>query len=139
MSIENNLQRIADALEAIAGRGVAARSNSSASEVLTTNLVVEPAPVVTPVVEPVQVIETPVVTTPVIATAPAVPTVVVPFTDKQGFVQYVMERYKTLGPVAGAEIQNVLIKSGFANINDVPVEKFPEVFAGIEALTPKVG
>lgn len=64
--------------------------------------------------------------------APSTPTV--PFTDGKGLLTYVMEAYKTLGPVKGAQIQSVLTKLGYQNIHDVKPEDYAALHAGVEAL-----
>jgi hypothetical protein len=57
-----------------------------------------------------------------------------PFSDAKGLMAYVMESYKTLGPVKGSEIQNILVKLGYQNINDIRAEHYDALFAGVEAL-----
>lgn len=67
-----------------------------------------------------------------IAAAPAAPAA--PFSDGKGLVDYVMTKYKALGPEKGARIQEVLGTLGYGNINDVKPEHYGALFAGIEAL-----
>ncbi len=68
-------------------------------------------------------------TPPVVAVAPTVP-----FSDMKGLITYTMDAYKSLGPQKGALIQNVLKDCSVNNINDTPVEKFAQFYAGVEAL-----
>lgn len=99
---------------------------------------VEPVPVAAPVVaEPVAVVATaPVMPAPPTFAAPE-PTPVAagaPFSDQKGMVEYVMGAYKAMGPAKGANIQNVLSKMGYMNINDVKPADYADLYAGIEAL-----
>lgn len=72
--------------------------------------------------------------------APAVPVfaapvaIQVPFGDGKGLLEWIMAKYQALGPVKGAEIQNVLVSLGYQNINDVRVESYPALFTAVEAL-----
>ena len=84
-----------------------------------------PSPVATPVVAPAPVV------IPVF-TAPAAP--VLPFTDSNSLVSYVMGVYKAIGPVKGAGIQNVLTSLGVVNLTDVKPEMYAAFYAGVEAL-----
>jgi len=110
-----------------------------------------PAPVATVEVAPVQVVTAPVVPTPAPAPIPAAPVVEAapapapvvtatvspsnaPFNDQKGLVAYVMDSYKTLGPINGAKIQGVLTTIGVSNINDVKPEMYAPLYAGVEAL-----
>ena len=99
-----------------------------------------PSPVATPVVAPAPVV-IPVFTAPaapvmppppVFASAPAAP--VLPFTDSNSLVSYVMGVYKAIGPVKGAGIQNVLTSLGVVNLTDVKPEMYAAFYAGVEAL-----
>jgi uncharacterized protein YpuA (DUF1002 family) len=45
-----------------------------------------------------------------------------------------MDTYKSLGPIKGAKIQEVLNGVGVKNINEVKPEMYAAVKAGIEAL-----
>lgn len=89
--------------------------------------VVAPAPVVSQVVEPV------VALAPVAAPA-AAPQTACPITDHKGLLNYTMTRYRTLGPIKGAEIQQVLTGLGYSNINDVKQEHYAAYYAGCEAI-----
>ena len=66
--------------------------------------------------------------------APVVASVGAPFSDPKGLIDYVMTSYKTLGPQKGAQIQTVLTSMGYGNINDVKLEHYGALFAGVEAL-----
>jgi len=79
-----------------------------------------PVPVVTPVPAPV--------VAPVQALTPS------PFADKNAMMDFVMTSYRALGAEKGAKIQDVLTTIGYKNINDVPVEKWADLKAGVEAL-----
>jgi hypothetical protein len=57
-----------------------------------------------------------------------------PFADAKGLMQYVMEAYKTLGRDKGAQIQTVLNNMGCQNVNDIKVEQYAQLYAGVEAL-----
>ena len=106
------------------------------------------APIATPVpnvqVAPVSVIPTngvgsqspvnampapPTFTTP----APA-PAQGAPFTDAKGMLEWLMATYKALGAAKGAGIQGVLSSLGYANVNDVRVEDYAALYAGVESL-----
>ena len=102
------------------------------------------APVVNPVAAPVPVA---VVAAPVpapapvmppppafMAPAPVAPVAAAPFSDQKGLIDYVMNSYKALGPIKGAEIQKVLTGLGYGNINDVKPEHYGALFQGVEAL-----
>ena len=72
--------------------------------------------------------------------APAAPAFVapaaiaIPFSDGKGLLEWIMGVYQALGPVKGAEIQNVLVSLGYQNINDVRIESYPALFTAVEAL-----
>lgn len=185
MSIENNIARIADALETLVAavntqtqvqadpmvsalqaiaKVIEVQSHGSVSHpaaVSVPPVVSVPAPVVVaasaPVsVEPVSVpvsvepadesvVEAPKpVVTPVVvevaqpvavqaAPAAASPSNV-PFTDSKGLVAYMMDSYRTLGPIKGAEIQGVLAGVGKTNINEITPDLYATVYAAVEAL-----
>lgn len=104
---------------------------------------VEPvsAPVVNPVVAPVEQkpVATPVATEAVqpavVQAAPAAASPSnVPFTDNKGLVAYMMDSYRTLGPIKGAEIQGVLASVGKTNINEITPDLYATVYTAVEAL-----
>lgn len=66
--------------------------------------------------------------------APPAQVAAVPFSDNKGLIDYVMATYKALGPQKGAAIQSVLVGLGYQNINDVKVEHYAALYAGVEAL-----
>lgn len=97
------------------------------------------APVVAAPVAPIAApIAVPVFAVPVFAPAApvfAAPTAIaVPFSDGKGLLEWIMGVYQGLGPVQGAEIQNVLVSLGYQNINDVRAESYPALFTAVEAL-----
>jgi hypothetical protein len=102
----------------------------------------EPTAVAAPVVAaaPVAPIAVPVFAPPAapVFAAPAAPVaapvVAVPFSDGKGLLEWVMKKYQALGPVRGAEIQNILVSLGYQNINDVRVESYSALFTAVEAL-----
>ena len=49
-------------------------------------------------------------------------------------MQYVMTKYKTLGPEKGAQIQNVLVTLGLSNINDVEPDQFAQFHTAVEGI-----
>jgi hypothetical protein len=92
-----------------------------------------PAPVAVPVPAPVPIMPPPPVFVAPPPPAPVAPAAA-PFSDQKGLIDYVMGAYKALGPQKGAQIQNVLVGMGCANINDVKPENYDALFAGVEAL-----
>ena len=144
MSLETEFSRIATALETIAQ----ALSAGATSVTKPAKVVNAPNAAPTPIAPvPVQTVAAPV--TPVAASpsspAPVMPMfaapapvmqspVGVPFADAKALMAYVMDAYKTMGPIKGAQIQNVLSGLGVQNINDVKVEQYAAFHAGVEAL-----
>ena len=57
-----------------------------------------------------------------------------PFADAKELSAYVMTKYKLLGPVKGAQIQNVLAELGLKNVNDVKPEHYQAFHDKVEAL-----
>lgn len=183
MTIEKNIERIADALETLVA-AVNSQTQVQADPMVSALQVIEvqshgtvshpvavpvppvvavPAPVVvaaaapvsvepvgTPVVNPVVSHSQPVVEAPKPVATPAVveqaqpvavqaaPAAVspsnVPFTDNKGLVAYMMDSYRTLGPIKGAEIQQVLASVGKTNINEITPDLYATVYAAVEAL-----
>lgn len=150
MSLELKIEQLTKAVEAL----TAAMQNqvTAAAPVQTMAPVAVAAPVqAAPVVQqpiappPVQqVAPAPVTTAPVAPTMPAPPTFApapppvqqagVPFNDGKSLIEYVMGRYKALGPEKGAQIQNVLTGLGYQNINDIKPEHYAQFHAGVEAI-----
>ena len=142
MSLENNLASIAKSLELIAAALTQKNANptpiTAPAQPVSVPVAAVPAPVVAvsvmlvllvfqafvPVVTPVPA---PVVA-PVQAPTPS------PFADKNAMMDFVMTSYRALGAEKGAKIQDVLTTIGYKNINDVPVEKWADLKAGIEGL-----
>lgn len=140
MSLENNLASIAKSLELIAT--ALTQKNANPTPITAPAQPVPeaavPAPVVAaPVMPALPVFQAPVpVVTP--APAPAVAPVQAPtpspFADKNAMMDWIMTSYRALGAEKGAKIQDVLTTIGYKNINDVPVEKWVDLKAGVEAL-----
>jgi hypothetical protein len=125
MSIEQTLERIAAALETIAGQIHNAPTVG-----------VEPAPVVEVAAPAAVVIPMPPMPAPAAAPAPtpAIAGGVAPFSDHKGLTDYCMGKYKQLGPIKGGMIQNVLTEMGAANIGQLTADKYVEFFNRCEAL-----
>ena len=146
MTIENNLASIAKSLELIAAALTQKNANPTpvAASTQPVAVPVAPAPVVAvahtpapfampapPVFQAPAPVATPVpapVAAPVQAVSPS------PFADKNAMMDFVLSSYKALGSEKGAKIQDVLTTIGYKNINDVPVEKWADLKAGIEGL-----
>jgi hypothetical protein len=96
-----------------------------------------PTPVAAPVVTPPAPgpAPAPVMPPPPTFAAPApAPTAALPFSDTKSLIGWVMGVYQALGPAKGAQIQQVLVGLGCANINDVKPEQYAALYAGVEAL-----
>lgn len=121
MSLENNIERIANACEAM---------------LKTMQQTVNPVINVQSQSEPSQPINTEL--TQQSAEPPAQQTVPVqntsPIQDVQSLTQYVMTAYQSMGPEKGAQIQTVMSNLGYSNINDVKPEHFTEMYNQIEQL-----
>jgi len=139
MSIENNLASIAHSLEVIAAR-------ISATPVVIPPTVVPaaPAPAPAPVAAapapaPMPVAAAPAPTPMPAFMQPAAPApasgIPAPFTDEKGLMDYVMGKYRALGPVKGAMIQNVLSEIGCKNIKDVTADMYSVFFHKVEAIS----
>lgn len=100
--------------------------------------VVPPAPVPVPTPAPVPVpAPAPVMPPPPTFMAPPPVTVAintVPFSDGKGLVDYVMARYKALGPEKGGKIHGVLLSMGCNAINEVKPEQYGQFYAAVEAI-----
>ena len=115
MSIENSLERIAKALEALVG--------------CQTMYPTDYVPKETPASQPAPV------AAPIPSAPPAAPVQSsAPFADAAGLVKYVTETYQALGPEKGMEIQGVLQSFGLSNVTDLPVDKYGEFHTKVEAL-----
>lgn len=100
--------------------------------------VTPPAPVPVPTPAPVPVPPpAPVMPPPPTFLAPtpvATPALTVPFSDNKGLVDYVMTRYKALGPEKGGKIHGVLLSMGCNAINEVKPEQYGQFYAAVEAI-----
>ena len=142
MSLENNLASIAKSLELIAAALTQKNANptpiTAPAQPVSVPVAAVPAPVVAaPVMPALPVFQAPVpVATPVPApvVAPVQALTPSPFADKNAMMDFVMTSYRALGAEKGAKIQDVLTTIGYKNINDVPVEKWADLKAGVEAL-----
>jgi uncharacterized membrane protein len=90
-------------------------------------VVAAPAPVVAPAPAPA-----PVVAAPTPAPAPVV--AAAPFTTPNEMIAWVTTKWRTLGPVKGAEIQTVVQSLGVESINELTPDKYAELYAKVEAL-----
>lgn len=144
MTIESNLESIAKSLSIIAEHYGDPRQMSLSFG--TVPAVPAPAPVpvqvAPPAALPVPAAPAPV---PVPAAAPAapvpapvvpapVPGPAAPFADAAGLMEYVKGKYRALGPIKGALIQNVLTEIGCRNINDVTPGNYGLFFQKVEAI-----
>ena len=169
MTIETNLQSIADSLKIIADLLTVQTATKAVTNApipqAPTPAPVQVAPVITPVLEPVVTVSavavpaapvvpvelpkstaspvmpaapvfTPAVPTPTVTAVSAAPTIALesPFKDKSAMMDFVMSSYRALGAEKGAKIQDVLTAMGYANINDVPADKWAMLKSGIESL-----
>ena len=137
MSIENDLSSIAQYLAKIAAHMTAytpvvvsdkAASSSHVTPVVQVAPTIE-RPTVQPVVQVVTQVAAPVFAAPIV-TSPTD----APFANQAELTAFVMDTYKSLGPIKGAKIQEVLNGVGVKNINEVKPEMYAAVKAGIEAL-----
>ena len=147
MSLENNLASIAKSLELIATALTAKNANptpvAAPAQPVSVPVAAVPAPVVAAPVMPALPVFTPAAPTPTapvmaiptpVAVAAPTPVSASPFSDKNAMMDFVMTSYRALGAEKGAKIQDVLTTIGYKNINDVPVEKWADLKAGIEGL-----
>lgn len=104
--------------------------------VAVTPAVPAPAPVVTAAPAPATAFPSNAMPAPPTFNAPAPAPVAsgVPFGDQKGLVTYVMGAYQSMGPQKGAQIQQVLLQMGCQSINEVKVEQYAALYAGVEAL-----
>ena len=139
MSIESDFSRIATALETIAQ--LLKAGEPSYAQPPTPPVITFAAPLVASTPGAAAPTPTPAPAPVVAAVAPvAVPTFVMqspvgsPFADGKALLAYVMDAYKSMGPIKGAQIQNILTSIGVQNINDVKPEQYAAFHAGVEAL-----
>lgn len=146
MSLEQKIEQLTKAVEALTAvmqNQVASAPVQQGPMITTTPPVVQQAPA--PIAQPApvqQAAPAPVATAPAMPApptfAPAAPVQTapagVPFNDGKSLIEYVMARYKQLGPEKGAQIQNVLTGLGYQNINDIKPEHYAQFHAGVEAI-----
>jgi len=139
MSLENKIEALTAAVVALTAKLESSNVAPAAPVAPTPAPVVQAAPVHVSVVDtPAPVAAAPAMPAPPAFVAPApvaapAPTGA-PFSDGKGLIDYVMSAYKALGPQKGAQIQGVLTGMGYQNINDVKLEHYGQLFAGVEAL-----
>lgn len=135
MSIENNLASIAKSLETIA-QSLSEKNHEFAMVAASSTSTSIPAAAV-PAVQSQSQTPTP-SPVPVPMPVPAAPIpasgVPAPFADEKGLMDYVMGKYRTLGPVKGAMIQNCLSEIGVKNIKEVTPDMYSVFFHKVEAL-----
>jgi hypothetical protein len=125
MSLEQNINRIATALELIAER--------LKDTPVATAAPVAPAPVATPAPAPTPFS----VESAAPAPAPAVPQPTAsqaPFTDNAGMQEYVKKTYQELGPEKGAKMIEILKELNLNTIKDLKPEQYGPFYAKVEAL-----
>ena len=137
MSIETNLASIAKSLETLVAHLTADKQPAPAAAPAPMAMMPNPAPVPAPA----PAVEVPaaappafMMPTPAPAPAPAPAAPAAPFTDGKGLMEYVMGKYRALGPVKGGMIQNVLTEIGCKNINEVQPAQYGEFHARVEAI-----
>lgn len=142
-SIEKSLSRIAAALEARSTvASVAAPVQSAPIAVAAFQYpasVPTPAPVQQPQPAPVQQPQPAPVAAPVFAAPAPVAATNNPFgKDEQGNEQnlnsYAMSAYRTMGPIKGARIQQVLGELGRGNLNELQPDQYAQFVAKVEEL-----
>ena len=132
MSIETNLASIAKSLETLVTHLTADKQPAPAAAPAPMAMMPNPAPVPAPApAVPAFAMPLP-AAAPTPAPAPAGPAA--PFTDGKGLMEYVMGKYRALGPVKGGMIQNVLSEIGCKNINEVQPAQYGEFHARVEAI-----
>lgn len=112
MAIEQTLERIAVALEALASQPAPTAAPAPVAETPA------PAPAAAPTPPP----------------APAAPSNNVPFADTKGLIAYVTEAYQSMGPDKGLRIQDIMKQMGVENINNLPVEQYGQFYTAVEQL-----
>lgn len=136
MSIEQTLERIAisaERSELLLSKILESLDNAPAQ--VPAPIPAAPAPAPMPAAAPAPIPVPPAAPAPAPAPAPMPPAAgALPFHDTKTLVGYCMEKYRTLGPIRGGMIQNVLNEMGCANANAVPAERYAEFFAKVEAL-----
>jgi hypothetical protein len=145
--IEKNIERIANAIEAIQKILTEYKSVPPSAPVVEVKPEPEPEPVVE-VVQPEPVVEVEPEPAPVFEPEPAPvfepepePTPVVeagfnpaPFNDQQGLVKYITIKYKSLDQEKKEKMVAVLRDMGHANMNSITPSEYDEFYSRVEAL-----
>ena len=137
MSIETNLTSIAKSLETLVTHLTADKQDSRRTEVVAVPAPAPApaAPAPAPAVPAVPAFAMPLpAAAPAPAPAPAPTGPAAPFTDGKGLMEYVMGKYRALGPVKGGMIQNVLSEIGCKNINEVQPAHYAAFYSKVEAI-----
>ena len=137
MSIENSLASIAKSLEAIANTMTADKQPAPAvhaTQPAAPAALMPQTPDVGGVPAALAAPAVPAFAMPLPAPAPAPTGPAAPFTDGKGLMEYVMGKYRHLGPVKGGMIQNVLSEIGCKNINEVQPAQYGAFYAKVEAI-----
>lgn len=141
MSIESKIEALTNAINGLVACLQSTTVSVAAAQVPATMNASATVPVM-PVAQ-VPVAATPAFAAPTVPTMPAPPSFItpvapspaaVPFSDSKTLVDYVMAKYKVLGPEKGALIQNVLVSLGYDNINNVKPEHYAALYQGVESL-----
>lgn len=148
MSIEKDIQALTAAVNALTAALTRAPESQVAAgpAAIVAQAPAQVAPVAPPPVAPQPAVAMP---PPPFAAAPApafvppapvpapvlapAPVEACPFSDVQGCVKWVVERFNALGP-RGAEIQGVLAAMGIQNLSAVQPAQFAELFARVRVL-----
>lgn len=139
MSLELKIESLTTAINALVealGQRHPVVVSAVADAVIPVATPVAPVPVPTPAPVPVPA-PAPVMPPPPTFMVPPPVTVAfntVPFSDGKGLVDYVMARYKALGPEKGGKIHGVLLSMGCNAINEVKPEQYGQFYAAVEAI-----
>lgn len=134
MSLESQIQTLTDAINNLAFIMQQQAVTVKATPSVITPREPEPTPIsiVETIIKPTASVQMPAL--PTFMAAPFKAPVKAPFSDAAGLKNYVMTSFHTLGPVKGLDIQNVMVKLGHTNINDLLPCDYDALFAGVEAL-----
>ena len=125
MSIETDIHDIAVSLAALVNH--ITKSNVSAAPAPIPAVVpAAPAPVPMPTPVPAPA--------PVPVPAPSAPAASCPLTDAGQLMAYCMEKYRTLGPVKGGQIQEVLTALGQSTLAGLRPDQYAEFYSRVEAI-----
>lgn len=131
MSLELKIESLTTAINALTA-ALGRRATQPAPAPVPT-----PTPVAAPVTPPAMPpapVAVPMPAPPTFLSPPPAPTVTVPFVDSKGLVDYVMARYRALGPEKGGKIHGVLLSMGCNAINDVKPEQYGQFYTAVEAI-----